>query len=62
VPAILAGMAVDMVILLCMYWKNLEGTSLDLPTMLADVELTGVELAGTELAGAKLVGAASSSS
>jgi hypothetical protein len=55
-------MAVDMVILLCMYWKNLEGTSLDLPTMLADVELTGVELAGTELAGAKLVGAASSSS
>jgi len=53
----LAGMAVDMVILLCMYSKDLEGTSLDLPTMLADAEL-----AGAKLAGAKLFGAASSSS
>ncbi|KAK8447011.1 hypothetical protein SEVIR_9G578685v4 [Setaria viridis] len=29
-PAMLAGMAVNMVMLLCMYWKDLEGTSPDL--------------------------------
>ncbi|KAL6648955.1 hypothetical protein ACP70R_013179 [Stipagrostis hirtigluma subsp. patula] len=28
-PAMLAGMAVNMVMLLCMYWKDLEGTSPD---------------------------------
>jgi Na+/H+ antiporter NhaD/arsenite permease-like protein len=32
-PAMLAGMAVNMVMLLCMYWKDLEGTSPELKQM-----------------------------
>ncbi|KAF6989593.1 hypothetical protein CFC21_006913 [Triticum aestivum] len=40
-PAMLAGMAVNMVMLLCMYWKDLEGSSPD--EVAAEKEMAAVE-------------------